>query len=162
MKKRCVIILFLSFLIYNAAAQDKIKDRADLKELLNAREQKFGSYAESLEKKSGFFGNKTKRDVAHTNEVLIEIVKTDNKIIGLLYRVVDFKNYEKINLNYDLHDRSDQMENLLNATDTLSKQVKSLTSINKDLTRKSQKLQWLCSLLILLMVITTLKFLRQK
>lgn len=161
MQKSVFIILFLVFLIHYVAAQDKIKDRADLKELLNAREQNFGSYAESVEKKSGFFGNKTKRDVAHTNDVLIEIVKTDNKIIGLLNRVVDFKNYEKVTLNYDLHDRSDQMENLLNATDTLSKQVKNLTYINKDLTRKSQKLQWLCGLLALLIVIITVKFMRR-
>ncbi len=157
MKKIVLFLLVLIQLSIHAIAQeDKDMDRKELKELLDNRKAKFDSYSLSLEKHSGIFGNKTKNDVKKSNEVLIEIVKTDNRIISTLYRVVDFRTYEKVNMNYDIHKSDEVLNNLRLATDTLSKQVEALTTLNHTLKSRSNRLEWLIyalSFLIILMII---------
>ncbi|MEO8151062.1 MAG: hypothetical protein ABI723_25740 [Bacteroidia bacterium] len=124
-------------------AQNTSNNRKELYDLLYERKQKFDSYSVSLEKRSGIFGNKTKSDIKRSNEVLIEIVKTDNRIISALNRVADFKDFEKVNLTYDAGARNDQLNNLLQATDTLAKQVDLLSASNKQLEIKNQQITWL-------------------
>ena len=68
-----------------------------------------------------------------SNDVLREIVKTDNQIISVLNRAIDFKSFEKVNLNYTEKENSSQLKNLLQASDTLGKQVQSLTDKNKSM-----------------------------
>jgi hypothetical protein len=161
MKKIWLIGLMMVWSLHSFAQSKFLKDRDDLKQLLKERIDKFSSYTESLDKRSGFFGNKTKKDISHSNEVLIEIVKTDNKIISLLNRVVDFKNYEKINMNYDLQHSDDRMENLLHATDTLSSQVTLLKATNKTLGIKVQKLQWIIALLTIALIVIVVLYRRK-
>ena len=98
-------------------------EKKKLYDLLEQRKQRFNSYSSSIEKRSGIFGNKTKKDIQQSNEILREIVRTDNDIINVLNRAVDFKTYEKVNLNYNVNENSQQLENLTRATDTLEKQV---------------------------------------
>src|SRR6185369_7534982 len=93
-------------------AQGTTEERKDLHDLIDIRRSKFESYSHSLEKKSGIFGNKTKRDMQLSNEVLSEIVETDNRIISLLNHVVNFRSYEKVNNTYDLIERNEQVQNL--------------------------------------------------
>jgi hypothetical protein len=143
------LLCFLNLGVH-AQNNDVLKDRKDLQNLLLERSQKFDTFTSSLEKRSGIFGNKTKKDIGRSNEVLIEIVKTDNRIISTLNRVIDFRNFEKTNMNYDVMQQNQNHDNLLHATDTLSKQVTALTAVNKSLKTKSQKLQWLSWLLFIL------------
>ena len=130
--------------------------------LLEERKQKFDSYSVSLEKNSGIFGNKTKKDNRRSNEVLIEIVKTDNRIISALNRVADFKDFEKVNLTYDVAANTDQLNNLLQATDTLSKQVDYLTTANKQLELKNQQLTLFMYTTLILPLIIVLVWLVRK
>jgi hypothetical protein len=133
------VLSFLSFMSY--AKEDPLKDRKDLQILLQERREKFDSYTSSLEKHSGIFGNKTKKDIQASNEVLINIVETDNRIISTLYRVMDLRNFEKSNKTFDAIKQNQNYENLLNATDTLSRQVVSLSAKNKILKQKALKFQ---------------------
>ncbi len=136
----CIAIAVLS--LKASEADTAFKYRKELKGLLEERHQKFDSYSQSLEQRSGIFGNKTKRDIKESNKVLIEIVKTDNRIISTLNRVLDYRNYEKINLNYSMSDTKLHREKLLQATDTLEKQVKMLSSTNAVLKKSNHKLQF--------------------
>jgi hypothetical protein len=145
-------IVFLSSLLLMVALQAisqtaKDADKKELEGLLQERKTKFDAYSASLEKHSGIFGNKTKADIKNSSQVLIDIVKADNRIISTLYRVVDFRNYEKVNTGYDLQKKDETLTNLLHATDTLSKQVEVLKQTNHDLQSKSTRLQWLLFLL---------------
>jgi len=139
--KICIaaVLCFLPLMI--CAKEDPLKDRKDLQNLLQERREKFDSYTSSLEKRSGIFGNKTKKDIQASNEVLINIVETDNRIISTLYRVMDLRNFEKSNKTYDVIKQNQNYENLLNATDTLSKQVVALSAKNKILKQKALKFQ---------------------
>jgi hypothetical protein len=155
-KKLNLILLLSSFSILCSAQQGSIKDRKDLQVLLEERREKFDSYTSSLEKRSGIFGNKTKKDILASNEVLINIVQTDNHIISTLYRVIDLKNFEKSNRNYDVVMQGQNYENLLHATDTLSKQIDILKISNKTWKGKAIKFQvlfYITFALIILMLI---------
>ena len=142
-QKKCIItvLCLLTFAAY--AQKDPLKDRKDLQNLLQERREKFDSLTSSFEKRSGIFGNKTKKDILASNEVLINIVETDNRIINTLYRVIDLRNFEKSNRNYDVLKQNQNYENLLRATDTLSKQVTVLSQTNKTLKRKAMKFELL-------------------
>ncbi len=128
--------------------------RTELKELLRDRREKFDAYSQSLEQRSGIFGNKTKKDIRESNTVLINIVRTDNHIIQVLNRVLDFRTYEKVNMNYDLNQNKRQANMLIQATDTLSKQVSALSKANASLTKKKRNLTaWLYVSLFFLIVL---------
>ena len=155
-KKINFILLLSSFSILCLAQQGSVKDRKDLQILLEERREKFDTYTSSLEKRSGIFGNKTKKDILTSNEVLINIVKTDNRIINTLYRVVDLKNLEKSNRNFDAAIKGLNYENLLHASDTLSKQIEVLKTSNKAYKGKAIKFQvlfYITFALIILMLI---------
>lgn len=137
--------------------------RQQLQQLLMERQQKFSSYSQSLEERSGIFGNKTKKDILRSNEVLINLVKTDNRIIDVLNRVVDFRNYEKVSFTYDKMENQQHLDNLIKATDTLSKQVTALTELNGSLKTKNKKLSWaVYGLLIIPAVVLFLRMWRRQ
>lgn len=127
-------------------SQVRINERKELQKLLLERKQKFSEYLISLEKKSGFFGGKSKLDLKKSNEVLTAVVETDNKIIKTLYRAIDFKNFEKTNMNYNLLKLSQKTEDLLQASDTLYKQVEFYKQQNQTL---NQTVRWQRVLIVL-------------
>jgi len=152
MKKKIVLTVALVLFSLKNYSQDISVDKKELHDLLESRKQKFGSYSSSLSKRSGIFGNKTKRDIQKSNEVLIDIVKTDNMIISSLNRVVDFRNFEKTNMNYDIRQRDDELQNLRKASDTLAKQVDVLTLSNAKGKSQIKRLRWSVYLLSALVI----------
>ena len=162
-----LIILFIVQLIFmmtatSVAAQTNILERKRLFELLEERRQKFEAYSTSIEKRSGIFGNKTKKDMLISNEVLTEIVRTDNNIISVLNRAVDFKNYEKVSLSQEVGENTQQMENLLHATDTLEKQLAKLTTDQLVLKREAQWLKIVNRTLIFAVLLMIFLVVRKK
>ena len=63
--------------------------------LLQDRSAKFSQYDNSLTKRSGIFGLKTKRDMQASNDILTQIVLTDNNIFSELKILLDYKDFEK-------------------------------------------------------------------
>lgn len=160
---RVLLILSLLFIIVGRTqAQVDIMERKALHDLLEVRKKKFDDYSTSLERKTGFFGNKTKKDLQNSNEVLTDIVKTDNNIISVLNRAIDFKNYEKTNLNYNIIDNSAKLESYRQAADTLGKQVNTLTESNKVYTRELKWLRLVNRILCILLVIAVIMLWRKR
>src|SRR5258707_608389 len=112
MKKSFLILVLSCLNSLLSSAQGTIEERKDLHDLLEMRRNRFDAYSHSLEKKSGFFGNKTKKDMQHSIEVLAAIVETDNRIISSLNHVIDFRNYQKVNTNYDRFQNEERLSNL--------------------------------------------------
>lgn len=115
-----------------AAAQDTIRqdDKKMLRLLLAERKERFAQYTDHLDDKSGFFGNQTKKDLKEINEVLKDIVRTDNKIIMELERLLDQRKFESFRSEFEtkragqeLVALQEQNEKLLAANDTLVKQL---------------------------------------
>lgn len=137
-------------------AQDRTADRAELQKLLEERQKKFSVYSESLKRRSGFFGGKSKADIQHSNEVLRDIIESDNRIMSVLNRVVDFKTYEKVNMNYDLLSCNERVENLQRAVDVLNNRITTFASTNEDLKKKAGTLKVLSTvfgILVLLLLV---------
>lgn len=104
-----------------------------LKMLLKERKDRFSQYTEQLDDKSGFFGNQTKKDLKEINEVLKEIVRTDNKIIMELDRLLDERKFESFRSDFETKKAGEELvtlqvqnEKLIAQNDTLVKQVEAL------------------------------------
>lgn len=141
--------------------QDRTADRAELHQLLMERQKKFDAYTTSLKKRSGIFGGKTKVDMQRSNEVLTDIIESDNKIISVLNRVVNFKTYEKVNMNYELLSCNERVGNLQRAVDVLNKQVNSLTSSNEAVQKKAGNYKLLASFFGILLLVLLVFFIRR-
>ncbi|MCX6291989.1 MAG: hypothetical protein NT126_09535 [Bacteroidetes bacterium] len=153
-------IILLRFTV-PVLANDKAKDRQELQHLLEERQQMFDRYSGSLSDHSGIFGNRTKKDILKSNDVLIGLVRTDNNIIRVLNRVVDFRNFEKATMNYDLQNRDEELENSRHAADTLAKQLDSAIPELTILRRKVNRDHAVITFLILSLA-TSLFFLWRK
>jgi hypothetical protein len=69
--------------------------RKKINQLLDERSSRFGQYESSLGKRSGIFGLKTKKDMQFSNDILRQIVLTDNDIFSELKILLDYKDFEK-------------------------------------------------------------------
>jgi len=68
--------------------------RVKVNALLAERSAKFGQYDESLNQRTGIFGWQTKRDIKNSNEILRQVVLTDNNIFKELKVLMDYKDLQ--------------------------------------------------------------------
>ncbi|RBQ07806.1 hypothetical protein DRW42_11485 [Pedobacter miscanthi] len=88
-------LILLSFQTY--AQQDTTAyaaQRVKVNTLLQERSAKFGQYDESLTQRSGIFGWQTKKDIKNSNEILRQVVLTDNNIFKELKILMDYKDLQ--------------------------------------------------------------------
>ncbi len=69
--------------------------RNKINQLLEERSARFSQYDNSLSKRTGIFGLKTKRDMQASNDILTDIVLADNNIFSELKILLDYKDFEK-------------------------------------------------------------------
>lgn len=69
--------------------------RQKVNKLLAERSQRFGQFDESLQKRTGIFGLKTKKDMQASIDILKQIVLTDNNIFQETKALLDYKDFEK-------------------------------------------------------------------
>ncbi|MFC7523943.1 hypothetical protein ACFQRK_08330 [Parapedobacter sp. GCM10030251] len=69
--------------------------RQKVNKLLAERSQRFGQFNESLQKRTGIFGLKTKKDMQASIDILKQIVLTDNDIFQETKALLDYKDFEK-------------------------------------------------------------------
>lgn len=69
--------------------------RNKINNMLDARLAKFGQFTESLDKKTGIFGFKTKKDMQKSMDILKDIIQTDNSILKETKTLLDFKTYQQ-------------------------------------------------------------------
>src|SRR5690554_2407289 len=115
MKRIFLVILLILNIVLSTSAQDlnnASSDRRLMMEILNERKQKFSSYTESLDDRTGIFGMKTKKDIERSRKILIDIVKLDNRLISVLNRRLDYKDFEKTELSYNTVDQSLKIDEL--------------------------------------------------
>ncbi|WP_026955290.1 hypothetical protein [Algoriphagus vanfongensis] len=72
-----LVFLFLSFF----SPQSDQQNSAKLEHLVNERQSLHQQWQDSESKKSGIFGNRTKKDMKETNDWLARIIAKDNQII---------------------------------------------------------------------------------
>lgn len=164
-----VVLLFFCFhSIANAKSDIPVgpwspdSSKKELISLLGERKILFDAYTISLSHKSGFFGNKTKNDLRESQDKLEAIITQDNKIMKALYRTLDFRNFEKLNMRYDASAFEDRIFNLKAMNDTLNKHVIILEKQYKESSSAIRKYTLYFISLIVLLIFTTVAWLRQK
>jgi hypothetical protein len=101
MMKKILLLVLFSFFLADAYAQvsaDSMAYQAQRKkinDMLGQRKQKFGQYDQSLSQHTGIFGLQTKKDIRHSNDILMDIVKTDDDIFVQLKVLLDYKTFEQ-------------------------------------------------------------------
>ena len=92
------MILFLGILFIGTSALAQHTDslayelqRKKVNNLLGKRSITFNQYFESLDKHTGIFGFQTKKDIRRSNEILMDIVKTDNAVFKELKILLDYR-----------------------------------------------------------------------
>lgn len=69
--------------------------RKKINSMLDARKQKFGQYDESLSKHTGIFGLQTKKDIRRSNDILMEIVHSDEDIFREIKVLLDYRTFQQ-------------------------------------------------------------------
>jgi hypothetical protein len=124
MKK--LITAFLLCLLYTFAfAQKNSVDsmayqlqRAKINQMLDVRRQKFGQYEESLSKHTGIFGLQTKKDIRRSNDILMDIAKTDDDLFREIKILMDYRVFQ-------------QQQAQTHSTETENVNLGFMTTINK-------------------------------
>lgn len=97
MKKYFYLLSLILFSFQAFAQQDTAAyaaQRIKVNSLLQERSAKFGQYDESLTQRSGIFGWQTKKDIKNSNEILRQVVLTDNNIFKELKVLMDYKDLQ--------------------------------------------------------------------
>ena len=98
--KKILLLLVACFLFAGARAQNTDSlayqlQRKKINSMLAVRAQKFGKYDQSLSEHTGIFGLQTKKDIRRSNDILMDIVKTDNEIYKQLKILLDYRTFQQ-------------------------------------------------------------------
>ncbi|MBV8390974.1 MAG: hypothetical protein JO080_14310 [Mucilaginibacter sp.] len=69
--------------------------RAKINQMLDQRRQKFGQYDQSLKMHTGIFGLQTKKDIRRSNDILMDIAKTDDDIFREIKILMDYRVFQQ-------------------------------------------------------------------
>jgi hypothetical protein len=93
-----ILICFLFTAAFGQANKDSTAYEAQrnrINDMLQQRSQKFGQYDQSLSQHTGIFGFQTKKDIRRSNDILMDIVKTDNDIYAQLKILLDYRAFQQ-------------------------------------------------------------------
>jgi chromosome segregation ATPase len=155
--KKLIFTIPLIFLFLNSFAQSAYEaQRKKVNNLLSNRSSKFGQYDESLTKRTGIFGLKTKKDMQRSINILTEIVQTDNEIFKELKILLDYKDLEKS----QVQTRATETESRINAyMQTIKKLQQQNDKIKDEFAQVEEDHNKLNNILITIIVVIILAFL---
>ena len=124
--------LFFGLLYFGAYAQpgsDSLayqQERQKINAMLTRRTQKFGQYSQSLSMHTGIFGLQTKKDIRRSNDILMDIVKTDDNIYKELKILLEYRTFQQTQVQS--HSEETEQNNLgyMNTINRLREQVDQL------------------------------------
>ncbi len=114
--------------------------RQKVNQLLDERRARFGHFDESLKKKTGIFGLKTKKDMQASIDILNSIVQTDNhifvetkKLLDFKDQQLDYKEFEKERIAELAKEYDSRINGYITTISKLQKEQERLTSENRNL-----------------------------
>ncbi|MDB5118746.1 MAG: hypothetical protein JWQ79_4238 [Mucilaginibacter sp.] len=132
--RKIILVIILCFLfadVFAQATSDSVayqRQRLKINSMLVVRSQKFGQYDQSLSKHTGIFGFQTKKDIRRSNDILMDIVKTDNEIYKELKILLDYRAFQQT----QAVDKSKEVEgNALESMYTITRLQKQLEKLKK-------------------------------
>ncbi len=127
MKKPVLLIALLSLAATSFAINvDSViyqRQRDKINGMLQARLQKFSQYTESLDMHTGIFGLQTKKDIKRSNEILMDITRTDNAIFKELKILFDYKTFVQTQVAGKAQESESQISGYMSTINKLRAQL---------------------------------------
>ena len=128
------IILFLLFYFLCAATfaqanSDSLAyqlQRKKINAMLAQRTQKFGQYDQSLSMHTGIFGFQTKKDIRRSNDILMDIVKTDDDIYKEIKILLDYRTFQQAQVQNHSKETEDNNIGFMTTINKLRNQIDQL------------------------------------
>lgn len=137
--------------------------RGKVNELLQQRSARFGKFDESLKKRTGIFGLKTKKDMQASIDILKQIVLTDNDIFRETKLLLDYKDFEKSQITEQASEFDGRINGYIKTISKLQREQEQLTAEIDQLEKSNQRNQGLLILFALIAVgIGVFLFLRRQ
>lgn len=159
------LLCFLFTGVYAQANTDSLAyqlQRKKINSMLGVRAQKFGRYDQSLSEHTGIFGLQTKKDIRRSNDILMDIVKTDNDIYAQLKILLDYRAFQQT----QVQDQSKQTEGsvvaYMNSINRLREQNDKLKKQAEENSKSQEKSSRTYIIIIALLAISILLLLRNK
>jgi hypothetical protein len=136
--------------------------RKKINSMLAQRTLKFGQYDQSLSMHTGIFGFQTKKDIRRSNDILMDIVKTDNDIYKELKILLDLRTFQQTQVQTHSKEAENSNIGFMTTINKLRDQVDQLKTDDAQQQQEHDKtVRWLIILLIL-MLASTLYFATRK
>jgi hypothetical protein len=156
------LLLISKALIAQADTSAYNTQRKRINQLLAERSQRFGQYDNSLSKRSGIFGLKTKKDMQASNDILTQIVLTDNDIFSELKVLLDYKDFEKKEVENHAENIEGRIERFQTTITRLQQENDKLKAENEDHIDKADTLVVYLSVSVLTLLISIIYAIRSK
>ncbi|MXV15490.1 hypothetical protein [Hufsiella ginkgonis] len=144
MKKLLLLVLFslpgISFAQQSNPAYDLQRDKINT--LLDNRAGDYGQYQESLTKRTGIFGLKTKKDMQRSIDILSGIIETDNNILRETKVLLDYKDLEKTRVEIKATNVEERVNAYMATITKLQQQNEQLKAAAEKADSKNSKLQF--------------------
>lgn len=128
--------------------------RNKINKLLEERSFKFSQYDNSLRRKSGIFGLKTKKDMQASNDILTQIVLTDNNIFSELKILLDYKDFEKKEVENRAETVEGRIDRFQSTITRLQQENDKLKAESENLTDQANKMAGYLVSTILALILT--------
>lgn len=118
-----------SFAQINADSLAYELQRKKVNSMLDVRRQKFSQYDQSLQMRTGIFGLQTKKDIRRSNDILMDIVQTDNEIFKQTKVLLDYRIFQQT----QVQSHSDKVESdVTGYMTTINKLRNQIDQLKKD------------------------------
>lgn len=173
--KRIILLGIFCFLFTGLHAQQTTDSvayqlqRKKINAMLAERSRKFGQYDVSLNEHTGIFGLQTKKDIRRSNDILMDIVKTDNTIYKQIKILLDYRAFQQqlvVEKSKEILDKSKETEgNALGFMYTINKlqaQVAKLKKLDDENESKLDKASRNFIIIVTILLVIILLLLRKQ
>ena len=168
MKKFILICIICLLSIGAACAQTNTQISADsiayqlqrkkINSMLDMRKVRFGQYSQSLNEHTGIFGLQTKSDIRRSNDILMDIVKTDDNIYKELKILLEYRAFQQRQIQSHSKEAETINQNYVNLISKLRQQNTAL----KAAAQSDKTMQRIYILIIVLMIASILFLISRK
>ena len=133
------LVCLPAVIVFAQAKNDSLAyqlERQKINNMLDQRVQKFGQYQQSLSMHTGIFGLQTKKDIRRSDDILMDIVKTDNAIYRELKILFDYTIFQKNQVQS--HSKEAEKSNLGYMT-TINRLRAQVTQLKADAAKQQQQ-----------------------
>jgi len=136
--------------------------RLKINSLLAERSAKFGQYDLSLSARTGIFGLQTKQDLKNSNEILRNIILSDNNIFRELKTLMNYKDLQVQEVQNNASNTSKRMAGYMHSIKKLQDQNEKLKAELEKTTTKNNTEKYIIIFLSFLIIAGSVIFYTQR